>query len=152
MCVGISPQKGNGTSQPLVHHAVNGFGAVSPPKEAASVSSTVPPEDRYSALKDLDALFTTATSNSSSVVEPVASVPSSSSSSSAWTPTWAPSGHAGPTLATAPVSHPPSQKDTAFGNGLERWDGAAGFPVAQQPPSNSSNPFHGKRALLGNAL
>lgn len=140
MAIGISPQKANGPSQPVAHQAVNGFGTVSPPKEAAP-GSNVPPEDRYSALKDLDALFTTTAA--ASVVEPAVSASPASTSASSWTPTWAASGSV-----VGPPPHAPAQREPSFGNGLEqRWDGVAGFSPAQ-PHVNTSNPFLGKDSAV----
>ena len=93
----------------------------SPPKAGAANANVVPPEDRYSALKDLDAMFTTQTAP---VSEPAAP------------PTWAPSWTAGP----GPTNLP-NHSEITFANSMEA---PSGWQSAFSPSNNSSNPFLGK--------
>ena len=97
-------------------------GILSPPKDP-------PPEDRYSALKDLDALFTT---------QQTPDIPSSGTSvnwasSSAWN-------------STTTSVFPSQVNETQFGSTppAHNWNGAFAASQPAPPPVHSSNPFLGK--------
>lgn len=136
ICVGIetSPQKTNITPT-VTHHnqsgAVNGI-TTSPLKASTTNGTIVPPEDRYSALKDLDALFTTQTTTP--INEPAVATAN-------WTPSW----NAG--TASQPVlANQHSESALPFGNNnmMVGETPSAWQPTVFAPCNNSSNPFLGK--------
>jgi len=119
---------------------------ISPPKEPVANATKVPSEDRYSALKDLDAIFTTAAPTPAS--EPQATTQSAATN---WTPSWNPAAvHQAPTAALI------TSTESAFASSLESTSSAWGLtfnqPASAAPPmtatasiTSSSNPFLGKQ-------
>lgn len=118
----------------VTHHVQSGTvnGITSPPKAGTTNGTIVPPEDRYSALKDLDALFTTTAATTHAAAVPI-SEPAVATSN--WTPSW----NAG-TAQVAPPSH--SEPVFATNNGMDASTSA--WPSVFTPSSNPSNPFLGK--------
>lgn len=110
----------------VTHHnqsgAVNGI-VTSPLKVGTTNGTVVPPEDRYSALKDLDALFTTQTTP---ISEPAVATAN-------WTPSW----NAGP----ASQASVPIHSESTFSNTMES---PGTWSAVFTPSNNSSNPFLGK--------
>jgi len=101
----------------------------SPLKVGASNGIAAPTEDRYSALKDLDALFTTQTTP---ISEP------SVSAAANWNPSWN-TGTA--QAAAAPPTHLHHHSESVFSSSNNNV-AAVETPVAWSSftPSNSSNP------------
>lgn len=136
MCVCVtetSPQKTN-IAPAVTHHnqsgAVNGI--TSPLKASTTNGTIVPPEDRYSALKDLDALFTTQTTTP--INEPTVATAN-------WTPSWNAGTASQPVLANQ-HSEPSS---SPFGNNMVVVETPSAWqPTVFAPCNNSSNPFLGK--------
>lgn len=80
----------------------------------------MPPEDRYSALKDLDALFTSQSAQNET----------SSAASAGWAPTWG----------TAPTQVP-NKTESVFSKGM---DAPNAWNAAFAPTTHSNNPFLGE--------
>ena len=135
--------------QSVPFNGVMGPSVISP-KEQEANANKVPSEDRYSALKDLDAIFTTATSTAltSANEPPVTTQPAGTN----WTPSWNPAAvHQAPTAASI------TSRESAFASNLEStpsaWSSTFNQPAsAAVPPmttiasiTSSSNPFLGKQ-------
>lgn len=121
-----SPQKT--IAVPAVTHqvqtgAVNGI--TSPPKVGALNVNVAPAEDRYSALKDLDAMFTTQAT-------PAVSEPTVLAASPNWNPSW----NAG----TAQAAAPPTHCEPVFSNNAVEAPGAWSSSFTSST-SNPNNPF-----------
>lgn len=137
-----SPQKTIAAPAAVTHQVQSGAvnGMASPLKVGASNGVAAPTEDRYSALKDLDALFTTQTTP---ISEP------SVSAAANWNPSWN-TGTAQAATA-APPTHLHHHSESVFSS----HNNAAAAAVAVETPvawssftpsnsSNPSNPFLGK--------
>ena len=136
------------TGHPVVHQSAAPINTISPPKETAVVAP--PPVDRYSALKDLDALFTTSTTTTTSVsAEPQASTTQPAATN--WAPTWNPAPPPNATLITS--------TESAFASNLQSAPSAWGTAFSQPQSSAastasiaSSNPFLGKQNSLNSKI
>ncbi|XP_046648634.1 arf-GAP domain and FG repeat-containing protein 1-like [Daphnia pulicaria] len=130
-----SPQKTIAAPAAVTHQVQSGAvnGMASPLKVGASNGVAAPTEDRYSALKDLDALFTTQTTP---ISEP------SVSAAANWNPSWN-TGTAQAATA-APPTHLHHHSESVFSshNNAAAAAVAVETPVAWSSftPSNSSNP------------
>jgi hypothetical protein len=119
----------------VTHHVQSGAvnGMTSPLKVGASNGVTAPTtEDRYSALKDLDALFTN--TQTTPISEP------SVSATPNWNSTWN-TGTAQAVNVAAPPTHQHHSESVFSSNGVDTSVAWSSFTPSN---SNPSNPFLGK--------
>jgi hypothetical protein len=126
-----------------------GPSVISPPKEPVANATS---EDRYSALKDLDAIFTTATSSIHTAATPNEPQAATQSATANWTPSWNPAA-----VLQAPAAALITSTESAFASSLEStpngaWGTAFNQLASAAPPmtstasiTSSSNPFLGKQ-------
>lgn len=83
-----NPTTSNQIPSGTAMHSTAMNGLLNGAKETATLGTSTPVEDRYSALKDLDALFTTAKSDPDPAPAPAPVPAPAPAASSPWTPMW----------------------------------------------------------------